>query len=177
MGADLCRRLAADGAELVVTDLDQGALRALAQATGARIVAPDQIFDAALDVFAPCALGAVLDAETIPRLSAKVVAGCANNQLASDADGAALAARGILYAPDYVINAGGAINAANELAGAYDRAAAYRAIERIPETLAEIFALAEREAIPTSLAADRLGQQRLQQKRAEMGQDTKEHRA
>ena len=160
VGLDLCRRLAAEGAELVVADLDAGAAARAADELGASVVAPADIYDQEAEIFAPCALGAVLDDDSVGRLKASVVAGAANNQLAEDRHGVALAERGILYAPDYVINAGGAINASRELIG-YDRDDAYAAIEGIPATLLEIFARAEREDVPTSVAADRVAEQRI----------------
>jgi leucine dehydrogenase len=126
----------------------------------AEAVAPDAIIEAAADIFAPCALGAVLDDASVPRLAAAVVAGAANNQLARRECGGALAARGILYAPDYVINAGGIINIAHEGPG-YDRARAFAHVARIHDTLHEVFARAEAERMPTSEAADRLAERRL----------------
>jgi leucine dehydrogenase len=164
VGLDLCRRLAADGAELTVADIDAGAAARAADELGAHVVAPADIYDQEVEVFAPCALGAVLDDDTIARLAAKVVAGAANNQLAEDRHGVALAKRGILYAPDYVVNAGGAINASRELIG-YDRDDAYAAIEGIPATLLQIFARAEQDGVATSVAADRVAKQRIEQGR------------
>jgi leucine dehydrogenase len=160
VGLDLCRRLADDGVKLVVADVNGGAAQRAVDELGATAVAPEDIYDQEVAVFAPCALGAVIDDDTVTRLRATVVAGAANNQLAEDRHGVALAERGILYAPDYVINSGGAINASRELSG-YDRDDAYQAIEGIPATLLEIFELAERDGVPTSVAADRIARQRM----------------
>ncbi len=163
VGFDLCRRLSADGAELFVTDVKPALVERAVAELGAAAVAADEIHGLDVDVFAPCALGATINDETIPALRARVVAGGANNQLAEGRHGAALAQRGILYAPDYVINAGGAINASSELSG-YDREAAYRAIEGIPETLKQIFARAEGDGVPTSVAADRIAEERVERR-------------
>jgi leucine dehydrogenase len=114
------------------------------------------------DVLAPCALGGVLDDDTIPRLACKIVAGAANNQLLEDRHGAALHARGILYAPDYVINAGGLINIAQELQpGGYDRGRALAQVEAIGTTLAEVFERAARAGLPTYEVADRVARERI----------------
>ncbi|MEE8545110.1 MAG: Glu/Leu/Phe/Val dehydrogenase dimerization domain-containing protein [Alphaproteobacteria bacterium] len=164
VGLDLCRRLSADGAKLAVADLDAAACARARDELGATVVGVDEIYDLEVDVFAPCALGAVINDDTVPRLRAAIVAGAANNQLAEDRHGVALAERGILYAPDYVINAGGAHNASRER-GSYDRDEAYRAIEGIPEILIEIFTRAEREGVPTSVAADRMARERIAEER------------
>jgi leucine dehydrogenase len=127
---------------------------------GADVVAPEAIYDAPAEIFAPCALGAILDDATVPRLRAAIVAGSANNQLARPEHGRALAARGILYAPDYVINAGGIVNIAHE-GRHYDRDAAFRHVARIAETLAAVFDAARRRDIPPSEMADAMAEQRM----------------
>jgi leucine dehydrogenase len=163
VGRELCRYLHEAGARLLVADIHESAVEEAAAAWGAEIVDPAAIHTAEAEVFAPCALGAVLNATTIPELNCAVVAGSANNQLAKREDGAALKARGILYAPDYVINAGGIVNISHETrAGgpAYDRQAAFDHVARIGETLAEIYRRAERAGLPTSDAADRLAEER-----------------
>jgi len=114
VGADLCRLLAETGAKLILSDIDTGRARALADALGARYVFADEILAVDADILAPCALGAVLNAQTIPMLAVRLVCGAANNQLATETDGAALLARGIAYVPDYVANAGGIINVSAE---------------------------------------------------------------
>ena len=108
----LCDLLAEAGAKLVVSDIDPDRARAVAERVGADVVDPEEAFDVACDVFSPCATGAVLNADTIPRLRCRVVAGAANNQLAAPVDADRLAAAGILYAPDYVVNAGGVLHLA-----------------------------------------------------------------
>ncbi|MFQ5467243.1 MAG: Glu/Leu/Phe/Val dehydrogenase dimerization domain-containing protein [Kiloniellaceae bacterium] len=160
VGMGLCRHLAEAGAVLTVSDLDPARLAQARADFDAQAVAPAAIIDAEADVFAPCALGAVLNDETIPRLNARVVAGSANNQLAAPRHGAALAARNILYAPDYVINAGGVIHISHE-GPAYNEAAAVAHVARIHDTLREIFSRAEAAGTATSEAADRLAEERL----------------
>ena len=122
VGHPLCRLLAADGARLKVADARRERAEQVREELGATVVGTETIFDEDADVFAPCALGAVLHEHTIARLRARVVAGAANNQLAAAADGDALLKAGILYAPDYVINAGGIINVAHEYRGGATRA-------------------------------------------------------
>jgi leucine dehydrogenase len=160
VGRHLCRHLREAGAELVVADLDPTAVRRIVEEFGATAVAPEAVYDQNVDVFAPCALGAVLNDDTVPRLKASIVAGAANNQLARPEHGRALAARDILYAPDYVINAGGIIHIAHE-GPSYDRAAAFRHVARIYDTLLAVFARADQEKVATSDAADRIAAQRI----------------
>ena len=161
VGGFLAGYLREEGARVVGCDIDAEAVEAAKSRLGVEIVAPDEIYDVAADVFAPCALGAVLNERTIPRLKVKVVAGGANNQLAEpDRDGQDLHRRGVLYAPDFVINAGGLINVYNEFVG-YDRERALRMADGIHRTTLRIFEIAEREKIPSYLAGDRLAEERL----------------
>jgi leucine dehydrogenase len=163
VGFNLCRYLAAEGARLIVSDINRGAVAQAERDLDAKAVAPEEIVAADADVFAPCALGAVIDDASIEVLKATIVAGSANNQLAEPRHGEALRERGVLYAPDYVINGGGLINISHEsqIAGApYDKAKAFAHIARIGDTLTQIFELAEREGIATSLAADRIAESR-----------------
>ncbi|MDA1097995.1 MAG: amino acid dehydrogenase [Proteobacteria bacterium] len=160
VGGHLARYLADAGARLTVADLDQSRLTWARDSLGAEVVDEDAIYDVAADVFAPNAMGAILNDQTIPRLRVCAVAGSANNQLAEDRHGAALAERGILYAPDYVINAGGIINISHE-GPAYDRDAALAHCARIHDTLAEIFRRAKRESRPTNEIADQLAEERI----------------
>ena len=160
VGLDLARRLKAAGAELWVTDIYREPLLAAGKELGATAVAPEEIFGLDVDVFAPCALGAVLNDRTIPELKAKIVAGAANNQLAEPRHGTALMNRGILYAPDYVINAGGIIDVYYERIGNFDPAALRRHIEGIHDNLLEIFARARAEERPTGEVADAIAEQR-----------------
>ncbi|MGI9452665.1 MAG: amino acid dehydrogenase, partial [Geminicoccaceae bacterium] len=117
--------------------------------------------------FAPCALGGILTRDVVDRLQARVVAGAANNQLVSADIGRALYDRGILYVPDYVINAGGIINVAGEIAANYDRGKAMAALQRIPETLGKIFTESEISDLPTNIVADTIAKRRLLKLHAE----------
>lgn len=161
VGRQLCRHLKADGARLTVSDLRVEAAQAAAAEFDAEVVSPEAVADADVDVFAPCALGAVLNRDTISRLKAAAVAGSANNQLADEGCGALLAARGVLYAPDYVINAGGLINVHHEISGDFQRARAFADVARIEATLEEVFARADRDGVPPHLAADAMARERL----------------
>jgi leucine dehydrogenase len=161
VGGYLAGYLREEGARLVGCDIDPEAIAAARDRHGVEIVGPDEIYDAEVDVFAPCALGAVVNELTIPRLKARIVAGGANNQLADpERDGRELHRRGVLYAPDFVINAGGLINVYNEYIG-YDRERALRMADGIHRTTLQVFEIAEREGIPSYLAGDRLAEQRL----------------
>jgi leucine dehydrogenase len=156
----LAQHLKKEGAVLLVADIDRDKLAAFVAEYGADVVAPDAIYDAAADVYAPCALGATLDDGTIARLKASVVAGGANNQLAEPRHAAALEARGIFYAPDYVVNGGGVINIYGELQGW----SAERALEHaggIYDTVRRVAELSRRESITTAAAADRLAEERI----------------
>lgn len=161
VGSYLCGHLAAEGVKITVTDIDAERVKAVAKATGATGVAPGEIYGVAADIFAPCALGAIINDQTIPALKVKIVAGGANNQLADEeTHGRMLVSKGILYAPDYAINAGGLINVANELGG-YSRERALKQAEGIYGTILEIFSIAERESIPTWEASGRLAEDRI----------------
>ena len=161
VGYPLCRLLAAEGASLHVADARPGAVQRVCQELKAREVPAESILSQEVDVLAPCALGAVLDSRSIPTLRARVVAGAANNQLAREEDGEALMRAGILYAPDYVINAGGIISVAHEYRGGATAAQVKAQIERIPARLTEIFERARREGRPTSAVADQMARERL----------------
>ncbi|MDE2050159.1 MAG: Glu/Leu/Phe/Val dehydrogenase [Gammaproteobacteria bacterium] len=161
VGYPLCRLLAAEGASLVVADARPGAAQRVCEELGAQEVSAESILSQDVDVLAPCALGAVLDSRTIPALRARVVAGAANNQLAREEHGEALMHAGILYAPDYVINAGGIISVAREYQGGATAAQVRAEIERIPLRLTEIFERARREGRPTSAVADQMARERL----------------
>jgi leucine dehydrogenase len=153
VGYNLCRELASLGAKLIVADVrDELATRA-ADELGAEIAPSATIHRSECDVFAPCALGGALNDRTVPELHCAIVAGAANNQLASDHNGEALQARGILYAPDYAINAGGLINVAQEVAG-YDAAKAQRRTMQIYDTILEICERSAKRALPPHRVAD-----------------------
>lgn len=162
VGYNLCRYLHGAGARLVVTDLRATNMERVADEFGAEAVATSAIIGVKADVFAPCALGSVIDDRTADALRVRVVAGAANNQLAEGRHGAALSARGILYAPDYVINAGGLINIHHERDPAgYDRDRALAHVARIENTLDEVFDRALYDGVPPDVAADRMAEERL----------------
>jgi leucine dehydrogenase len=154
VGGGLARRLAAEGARLTIADVNADRAMMLAQEIGATAVHADEIMTVDADVFSPNALGAILNKESIGRLKAGIAAGGANNQLATRADGSRVLERGILYAPDYVINAGGIINVALEYLGQGDREEVNNRIEQIPARLTGIWQESERTGIPASDVAD-----------------------
>ena len=161
VGAHIARLLAAAGADLLVSDIDEGK-RALAEELGATWTTPDEALSAAVDVYAPCALGGVLDHETVPRLRCPIVAGAANNQLADDGIADLVNARGILWAPDFVANAGGIINISVEFEdGGYDEARATERVRGIGETLRRVFEDAERVGATPLTAAMELARRNL----------------
>ena len=159
VGFDLARQLKEAGAQLWVTDIHREPLVQAGKELGATVVAPDEIFGLDVDVFAPCALGAILNDTTIPQLKASIVAGAANNQLAEARHGLELMKRGILYAPDYVINAGGIIDVYHERIG-FDRAVLLKHIEGIHDNLMEVFERAREEERPTGEVADAIAEER-----------------
>jgi len=159
VGSALARMLHDAGAELYVSDIDELAVARAVKEFGANTVAPDRIHVLDVDVFAPCALGAVLNDATIAGLRAPVVAGSANNQLAEPRHGHALWQRNVLYAPDYVINAGGVIWVSHEGPG-FDAGRVGAHVARIGDTLSEIFARARLDGIPPEIAADRIAESR-----------------
>ncbi len=156
VGGGLARLLAADGAKLTLADVDAKRARALAEELGAEAVASSEIMTIEADVLSPCALGAILDARSIDQLQVGVVAGGANNQLATPADADRIHARGILYAPDYVINAGGIINVALEYLGQGDRAEVEARVAKIPERLESIWSESASSGVPAAVVADRM---------------------
>jgi leucine dehydrogenase len=155
VGMELCHLLHQDGANLVVADGSPERAAKAALLYGAVVVAPDELLSADVDVVAPCALGAILDECTIAGLNAKVVCGGANNQLATPEDGRRLTARGILYAPDYLVNAGGIINVVAEHMGEATAAVDER-VRRIPERLAAVFDVAEASVEAPNFVADQM---------------------
>jgi len=162
VGQYLCQYLKAEGVKLVVSDVDQAKVKKVVDATGATAVAPDAIYDQPADIFAPCALGAIINDDTLKRLKVAIVAGGANNQLAEPRHGDALAAKGVLYAPDYVINGGGLINVYGEIHGWSAERSKNKAGE-IYDTLLKVYDISGRERMPSYVAADRLAEGRLRQ--------------
>lgn len=156
----LCEYLHKEGAVLIVTDINQNAVIRAMNDFGAKAVSPDEIYNQEVDIFSPCALGGIINEETIPKFKGKVIAGSANNQLKESRHGQMIHEAGIIYAPDYVINAGGVINVADELYG-YNRERAMKRVETIYDNLSKIFRISKEENIPTYLAADRLAEERL----------------
>jgi leucine dehydrogenase len=161
VGAPLARHLARAGARVLVTDALPDRAQQVASAIGAVVVLPEETYDVPCDIFAPCAIGGILNARSIPRLQCRIVAGGANNQLEEEADAARLQERGILYAPDFVINAGGAIAYGTIEMLRWTPAQAEARIAQIGETLAEILAAAEREGETTLAQAKRRAKQTL----------------
>jgi leucine dehydrogenase len=156
VGGGLARLLAADGARLTLSDVDAKRARALADELGAVAVPAGEIMAVEADVLSPCALGAILDERSIDALQTGIVAGGANNQLATPADADRIHARGILYAPDYVINAGGIINVALEYLGQGDRAEVEARVAQIPSRLESIWAESAASGVPAAVVADRM---------------------
>jgi len=160
VGYYLAKELHEAGAKLVVTDIDAERVKRVVNEFGARGVAADEIYSTTADIFAPCALGAIINDKTIPQLKVEIVAGAANNQLLEERHGDELERRNITYAPDYVANAGGVINVYSELAG-WTSARSFRKADEIYETVRKVFEIAKEEKVPTYLAADRLAEQRI----------------
>jgi leucine dehydrogenase len=156
--ADYVRK---EKAKVFGCDIDKEKARRAAEDLGVEVVSPEEIFDVDCDVFSPCALGGALNDRTVPKLRCKIVAGGANNQLAEERHGDELERRGILYAPDFVINAGGLINVYCEIDG-YSRERAMRMAEQICPNLLKVFAIAKEERIPAYKAAERLAERRIE---------------
>lgn len=159
----LCEHLYNEGAEIYVTDIVEAKIKKMLETVKAHVVKPDEIYDVDADIFAPSALGAVINDQTIPRFKFKIIAGCANNQLEDeDRHGQILLEKGILYAPDYVINAGGLINVANEIEG-YRQDRAMKQAEGIYDVLSKIIEISASENIPTHAASNKIAEERLAQ--------------
>ncbi len=160
VGYHLVKLLHDEGAKIFVADIDSESAARVVDEFGCEAVAGDEIYDADADVFCPCALGAIVNPDTIPRFKFKVIAGAANNQLADDECGNEIDRRGVLYAPDYAANAGGLMNVSIELEG-YNRERAIRMTRTIHYNVGRIFKIAERDGIPTWKAADRMAEERV----------------
>lgn len=170
VGFGLCQYLKEAGAELIVADIIDKSVERVVNRFGATAVTPDQIIDQKVDIFAPCALGAVFNDETIPRLNAKVIAGAANNQLAEERHGAILRAQNILYAPDYAINAGGIILISHE-GPAFNRRKAMDQVALIHDTAMGIFKRADAENRPTHEIADQIARERIESVKSKVNFD------
>ncbi len=160
VGADVARHLLDAGARVTVADIYADRVAPLAE-LGAAEAPPDAVHAVECDVLSPCALGAGINGTTLPELRCRIIAGAANNQLADETMGDELQARGILYAPDFAINAGGVINIGEELRGPYDPDRARRSVERIGDTLAAVFERARETGVSTHTAALAMARERI----------------
>lgn len=161
VGRNLCQNLHENGAKLIVTDISPEKTEEVKRTFGATIVEPDEIYSQDVDVFSPCALGGILNSQTINSIQARIIAGAANNQLATEViHGQMITEKGILYCPDYVINAGGLINVYNEMIG-YNEEKAFQQLYNIYDTLLEIFARAKQQGITTNEASKQLADERI----------------
>jgi leucine dehydrogenase len=158
----LLKYLKEEGAKVTGCDINPEAIKRAKDEYGVEIVAPEAIYDVKADIFSPGALGAVINSQTLPRLKCKVIAGAANNQLATEQDGEELVKRGILYAPDYALNAGGIINIYHEQEG-YDRDKAYKHVAGIYDTIKKVLEISEAERLPSNLVANRMAEERVRE--------------
>ncbi len=165
VGYDLCRHLHDAGANIFVADIDPDRVEKAVTSFGATAVSPDKIYSLDCDIFAPCAMGAIINHQTITQLKCKIIAGSANNQLDADSLGDQLMEKGILYIPDYVINSGGVINVYEEIQG-YNQANAMEKATAIYSSVNEIIAISKRNKISTSKAADQMAEARIKAKKA-----------
>ncbi len=161
VGRYLATELHEAGAKLIVSDIDPERAARVAKETGAQIVQGDEIYSVTADIFAPCALGGIINDETLPQFKFEVIAGGANNQLLEPRHGDELESKGMQYAPDYVANAGGVINVFGEVAG-WDSQRALKKADEIYDTILSVFEIAKAEGIPSYEAADRLAERRLE---------------
>jgi leucine dehydrogenase len=168
VGYHLCKLLAAEGVQLRVADVRQSATQRVNDEFNAVTVPVESVLAQDVEVIAPCALGAILNQVSIPTIRARIVAGAANNQLAEERDGTALQAAGVLYAPDYVVNAGGIISVAREYNGGATDAQVVSEIQAIPSRLTEIFERARREGRPTNAVADAMARERIGRREARL---------
>jgi leucine dehydrogenase len=160
VGMEFIKLLREQGARVFVTDINPELVRRAVEEHGCTAVGPDEIYDVDADVYSPCALGGTVNEATLPRLKCKIICGAANNQLANDAIGDEVEKRGILYAPDYAVNAGGVMNVSLEIDG-YNRERAMRMMRTIYYNVGRIFQIAKRDRIPTYKAADRMAEERI----------------
>ena len=162
VGYTLCKHLYEEGANLIVTDICAENTDRVVGQFGAKAVQAHEIYGVKCDIFAPCALGAIINDETIPSLTCRVIAGAANNQMKEERHGQIIQDKGILYAPDFIINAGGVINVADELLdGTYNRERALRKVDGIYKSIEQVIAISKRDHIPTYKAAEVLAEERI----------------
>jgi leucine dehydrogenase len=163
VGSEVVPLLVKEGARAVVTDIDPEKVEAITSRFSVSAAHPDEIIGRGADIFCPCALGGVINAEAIPRVKVKIICGSANNQLRDERDGQEIDARGILYAPDYVVNAGGTIFDTDRLnPGGFNRERAMTNVSRIYETMSSLIRISRQEGIPTYRAADLLAERRIE---------------
>ena len=160
VGSNLVRYLVEEGARIIIADIDQGRVKVHHEKYGVEVVSPDQILFVDCDIQAPCAMGAIINDETIVKLKCKAIAGGANNQLAEARHGDQLRELGILYAPDYVVNAGGLMNVFVELEG-YSPERAFEKTKKVYDNVKKVFEISKRDNIGTHTAADRLAEERM----------------
>lgn len=161
VGESLVNYLVKDGAKVFINDINETRLKAVAKETGAEVISAEMVYDMEMDIYAPCALGATVNTDTLNRLKCSIICGSANNQLADEnIHGKMVIEKGILYAPDFVVNAGGIINVYYELEG-YNRERALAHAEKIYQTTLNIFKVAKEQNIPTYMAANRLAEKRI----------------
>jgi leucine dehydrogenase len=162
VGMEFIKLLREQGAKVYVTDIDKALVKQAVDDYGCTAVGLDEIYDTDADVYSPCALGGTVNENTLPRLKCKIICGAANNQLANEAIGDEVEKRGIVYAPDYAVNAGGVMNISLEIDG-YNRERAMRMMRTIYDNVSRIFQIARRDGIPTYRAADRVAEERISQ--------------
>lgn len=166
-GGRLAKLLTHDGANLFIADINDNNIRRLKEKIPFTEVDTEDIYQKQCDIFSPCALGGILNSTTIPKLRCSIIAGSANNQLMKEEDGDALSSRGILYAPDFVVNAGGVINISCEIGQTYDSEKAMAKTAEIGNTTYEIFDMAEAEGLPTNRIANRIAENLIAKKKLE----------
>lgn len=161
VGYNVCKHLYEEGAKLKVTDIYEDNVKKAIDNFNAEYVEPNKIYETECDIFSPCALGAIINDETIPKFKCKIIAGSANNQLKEPRHGDLLKDKGILYAPDYVINGGGVINAAEEIYGEYDREIVLNKVATIYDKILKVIEISKAQNIPTYVAADKMAEERI----------------
>ena len=160
VGMEYVKLLSERGAKIFVTDINKELVQRAVDDFGAEAVSADDIYDVNVDIYSPCALGGTVNEQTLERLKCKIICGAANNQLATNEIGDEVQKRGILYAPDYAVNAGGLMNVSLEIDG-YNRERAMRMLRTIYFNLGRIFEISKRDNIPTYMAADRMAEERI----------------
>jgi leucine dehydrogenase len=164
VGHNVVEQLAAEGAQIVVTDIDPAKVAGVVSRHAIEQVAPEAIYDIECDIFCPCALGKVINDQTLDRLKCKIICGSANNQLAEERHGEILEKNEMVYAPDYIANAGGTIYDTDRLGvGGVSHERGQAKVRRIYENMEQVFEIADRDRIPTYLAADRMAEERIRQ--------------